>query len=34
MLFGCMIYVLLPALAVFILLVVAHVLYKWYDSHP
>lgn len=32
LLFGCFIYVLAPALAVLILLIAAHVIYRWYDS--
>ncbi len=31
-LFGCFTYVRVPALAVFILLVVTRVLYRWYDT--
>jgi hypothetical protein len=32
LLFGCFMYVLVPALGVLILLTIARVLYRWYDS--
>jgi len=33
LLFGCFLYVLAPALAVLILLIIARVIYRWHDSN-